>query len=76
MPMRYYLSKTPDRRVIRGDMDDWLTFAFFNTASGEWDDSLNTFYADEILVSSISDYQEINESEALALLPSEAWQRA
>ena len=69
MTMRYYLSKTPDHRVIRGDVDDWLTFFFFNTASGKWDDSLNTFYADEILVSSISDYQEISESEALSVLP-------
>lgn len=76
MTMRYYLSQTPDRRVIRGDVDNWLDFAFFNTENGEWDYSLNTFYSDEILVSSISDYREISEREAQAMLPVEALQHA
>lgn len=68
MNIRYYQARTPDRRIIRGGLDNWLDFAYYNEENGEWDDALNAFYADEILVSSTPSYQEISKERALDLI--------
>lgn len=68
MEICYWQSTLSDKTVIRGDLDNWLDFAFYNTDTGEWDYSNNTFYADNILVSGGVAYRDLTEQQATEII--------
>lgn len=67
---QYYLAELGDNRqkLIRGNPTDWLSFATYEPEQEDWDQKFGTFWADKILVSGFSDYQEISEKEAIRFI--------
>lgn len=64
MEIGYWQSAQSDKTVIHGGLGDWLSFAFYNTDTGEWDYFNNTFYANNILVSGGLAYRDLTEQKA------------
>ncbi|QIW15928.1 hypothetical protein A4G20_06065 [Pasteurellaceae bacterium RH1A] len=67
---QYYLADIGDnkQKLIRGMPSDWLSFAVYEPEQEDWDQKFGTFWADKILVSDFSDYDEISEKEAIRFI--------
>ncbi|ATF73979.1 hypothetical protein [Pasteurella multocida] len=67
---QYYLAELGDNRqkLIRGNPADWLSFATYEPEKEDWDQKFGTFWADKILVSGFSNYEEISEKEAIIFM--------
>lgn len=68
MGLCYYQSSLSDKSIIRGNLSNWLEFAVYRPETDEWDNTLNSFYADDVLISSSSSYTKITEDEATKLI--------
>lgn len=70
MSNQYYLVNMGDnkQKIIRGDPDNWLSFAFFDKKTMDWDYSRSFSWAERILTSGFVDFQVIPESDAIRLI--------
>lgn len=67
---QYYLAELGENRqkLIRGNPNDWLSFATYEPEKEDWDQQFGTFWADKIFVSGFDAYNEISEKEAIRFI--------
>ena len=70
MSFQYYLANVGEnqKKLIRGNPSDLLSFSVFNPKKLEWDVSRGISWAERLLESGFSDFSVISESDAIRFM--------
>ncbi|QPB42215.1 hypothetical protein [Rodentibacter haemolyticus] len=70
MTYQYYLVNMGDQKqqLVRGNPDNWLSFATYNQAENDWDNTHSASWADRLLVSGFDDFSIVSEKEAITFI--------